>query len=118
MCGKVGAGDGGADVADPGADAVGEDVVACAVVAAGSAVEYGSGGELVDVHVFPFAGGGVVDACGGGVGGRVVAALVVERVGVSSHSVLLLRSGGIAGCARPLGSLAFCESGDEFVDGG
>ena len=62
--------------------------------------------------------GGVVDACGGGVGGRVVAALVVECVGVSSRSVLLLRSGGIAGCARPLGSLAFCESGDELVDGG
>lgn len=54
---------------------MGEDVVACAVVAAGSAVEDGSGGELVDVHVFPFAGGGVVDACGGGVGGRVVAVL-------------------------------------------
>lgn len=46
MCGKVGAGDGGADVADPGADAVGEDVVACAVVAADSAVEYGSGGDV------------------------------------------------------------------------
>lgn len=66
MCGEVGAGDGEAAVADPGADAVGVEVVAGAVVVADAAVEDGSGGELVDVGVFPFAAGGVVDARGGG----------------------------------------------------
>ena len=62
LCGEVGTGDGEAAVADPGADAVGVEVVAGAVVVADAAVEDGSGGELVDVGVFPFAAGGVVDA--------------------------------------------------------
>ena len=77
LCGEVGAGDGEAAVADPGADAVGVEVVAGAVVVADAAVEDGSGGELVDVGVFPFAAGGVVDARGGG---RVVVSALVVAV--------------------------------------
>lgn len=89
-------------------------MVAGAVVVADAAVEDGSGGELVDVGVFPFAAGGVVDARDGGCLGRaVVSALVVAvaslvdglAVGVpvaghacvSSRCGVFFRAGG--GCA-------------------
>ena len=105
MCGEVGAGDGEAAVADPGADAVGVEVVAGAVVVADAAVEDGSGGELVDVGVFPFAAGGVVDARGGGrvvvsalvvVVASLVGGLTVGRACVSSRCGVFFRAGG--GC--------------------
>lgn len=106
LCGEVGAGDGEAAVADPGADAVGVEVVAGAVVVADAAVEDGSGGELVDVGVFPFAAGGVVDARGGGrvvvsalvvVVASLVGVLTVGRACVSSRCGVFFRAGG--GCA-------------------
>ena len=114
LCGEVGAGDGEAAVADPGADAVGVEVVAGAVVVADAAVEDGSGGELVDVGVFPFAAGGVVDARDGGhlgravvtcsavavaalVGGLAAGALVALCACALSRRVAFFRAGG--GCA-------------------
>lgn len=100
LCGEVGAGDGEAAVADPGADAVGVEVVAGAVVVADAAVEDGSGGEFVDVGVFPFAAGGVVDARDGRNLGRGV--VTCSAVAVASLVGGLAAGALVALCACAL----------------
>lgn len=126
LCGEVGAGDGEAAVADPGADAVGVEVVAGAVVVADAAVEDCSCGELVDVRVFPLAGGGVVDARDGGhlgravvtclvvavaslVGGLAAGALVAWCSCAPSRRGVLFRAGG--GCTAGRDSRCRCGAG-------